>query len=110
MPELALDVSPKSMPTEITTDSDNSAEPEVKELQSESLVGLLKGNNKVLNRNNITLDSPHNYVRDSERAQVIEVLKENKFINIYSDWGCSRNEFIDSICEAEDSIYKNYSL
>ncbi|HDY7472752.1 TPA: SIR2 family protein [Vibrio vulnificus] len=110
LPELALDVSPKSMPTEITTDSDKNAEPEIKELQSESLVGLLKGNNKVLNRNNITLDSPHNYVRDSERAQVIEVLKENKFINICSDWGCSRNEFIDSICEAEDSIYKNYSL
>ncbi|HCJ6811120.1 TPA: SIR2 family protein [Vibrio cholerae] len=110
--ELAFEVSSvkSTKVVENTLDNVSKNYGESKNADSESLVCLLKDNNKILNGNVNNIDSPHNYIRDSERAQVVEVLKDNKFINIYSDWGCSRKEFIDSICEAEDSPYKKYVL
>lgn len=59
---------------------------------------------------NIHADPAHKYIREVERVDIIEALGSSYIVNLVSDWGLGKDEFISTLINDENSPFHNASL
>ncbi|WP_133151635.1 SIR2 family protein, partial [Vibrio lentus] len=86
---------------------------EIKE-KTESCEGqlntLIEIDNSCLPQWSIIKKSGHSHIRESERSQVIELFRDYNCVNLVSEWGLSRDEFVSTIVEDESNSYFNVPI
>ncbi|PMJ62294.1 hypothetical protein BCU17_04975 [Vibrio splendidus] len=70
-----------------------------------TLASLIRKDSSVLPQWTIIKKPAHRYIRDAERSQLIELFKDCNSVNLISEWGLSRDEFISTITENENNEY-----
>lgn len=58
----------------------------------------------------IYADLAHNYIREVERSEIIDILNNEPYVNLVCDWGISKDEFISTLTTEKNSPYHAASL
>lgn len=58
----------------------------------------------------VNAEPAHNYIREVERAEVLDTFSQKEAINLVCDWGLGKEEFIESLVENTDSAVYGFPI